>query len=319
MTTTRGSARYAGLLPVEPSDGPPPIRPTTRENDPLANRHQPLRKRASYVPSRFLSGLCIGVAATLAWQLYGGAARQMIANSYAQLGWLTPQRALIAQEAPDTIAALVSHPDQVDAILHDLHAMLISLDRVAAVQELITRSIDGIATRIAADQEPPTRSSDQAATITTGQGQMTRNTGQTTANVDQAPSAKASSITVDSPGDAVSLQPKQPLTIKPTEARPPQTSSERGKQFAASGHNASCFPSASAVLQNHPAELPSWTLRAPGHEGSMCWYAAARPRESDHRRERMQKEKETAGTAEHELSAPVAPYGRGGSWEGGLP
>jgi hypothetical protein len=117
-------------------------------------------------------------------------------------------------------------------------------------------------------------------------------------------------------GGAAPLQPAARLT----EERPPQTLAEKRKPLSAkSGQDGSCFASAAAVLQNHPGGWPTWTLRAPAHEGSICWYAAARPRGSDHRRERMPKEKETAGTAEHELFAPVAPYGRGGSWEGGLP
>jgi hypothetical protein len=33
-----------------------------------------------------------------------------------------------------------------------------------------------------------------------------------------------------------------------------------------------CFPSASAVRQEHPEAWPSWTLRATGHEGTKCWY-----------------------------------------------
>ncbi len=319
MRTTRGSAHYAGLLPVELSDGSPPIRPTTFENDALANRHPPGRKRASRVLSRFLIAFSIGVAATSAWQSYGDEARQMIANSYEQLGWLAPRRALLVHEAPDAIAApAVSYPDQLDVILRDLHAMRQSLDGIVAGQELITRSIDGIATSVAARQAPTTRSTDQtAATVTTGQGQVTRNIDQTTASVDQAPSAKASSIKVESRDNAVSLQPTVSLNIKPREAKPPQTSSERGKQLpAAIGHDASCFPSASAVLQNHPGGLPSWTLRAPGHEGTLCWHAAARPKGSEHQSEVMPSEEirseeirseEMIGTTENRVSAPPAP------------
>jgi hypothetical protein len=235
----------------------------------------------------------------------------MIVNSYAELGWLAPRRALLVQEAPDTIAApALSYPDQLDVILRDLHAMRQSLDRIVAGQELITRSIDEIATSIAARQAPTMRSADQtAATVTTGQGQVTRNTDQTTTGVDQAPSAKASGIAVESRADGAALQPAVRVDIKPSEAGLPQTLSERGKQLpAAIGHDASCFPSASAVLQNHPGGLPSWTLRAPGHEGTLCWHAAARPSGSDHRRETMPKETKTDRTSENGLAAPPARY-----------
>jgi hypothetical protein len=160
----------------------------------------------------------------------------------------------------------------------------------------IARNIDQIATSIGTGQEPMTRSSDQAAT-----------------RIDQAPSAKATSITVESQGDPASSQPTARLNIKPTEAKLPQTLSERGKQpSTASGHDTSCFPSASAVVQQHRAAWPSWTLRAPGHEGTKCWYAATRTRAREGK-------EETAGTRENGLFTPFAPRGPAERWDGGLP
>jgi hypothetical protein len=46
--------------------------------------------------------------------------------------------------------------------------------------------------------------------------------------------------------------------------------------YPASVPVSTCFPSASAVRQEHPEAWPSWTLRAPGHGGTRCWYAATR-------------------------------------------
>ena len=63
-----------------------------------------LGKRASRGLARFLIIFCTGVAATLAWQSFGDAAREMIANSYPQLSWLAPQAAPLAQTASDTPA-----------------------------------------------------------------------------------------------------------------------------------------------------------------------------------------------------------------------
>ena len=334
-----GHSKYAGLLPV-------PVHSITLEND----RQPPLHNRASRDLARFLITFCIGAAATLAWLSYGDAARETITNLYPQLEWLAPRSAISARNASDTVApagAAAPQPDgrQLDAILGDLHAMRRSLDRIAAGQERITLGIDEIAMRIAAGQEQRTRGTDQAptsiaagqeprtpstnqtaATIVTGQEQVTRNTDQTVISIDRAPS-EAISIPIESRGDAAALQPAVRLNLKPTETKRPPTLSEKGKPLsAASGHDASCFPSASAVLQNHPGEWPTWTLRAPGHEGTMCWYAAARPRTTDHRSrasnhrmEMMLRDNETAEPTEKELLAPPAPSGRGGSWENGLP
>jgi hypothetical protein len=48
------------------------------------------------------------------------------------------------------------------------------------------------------------------------------------------------------------------------------------------GHAFDCFASAEAVRQANPNAWPSWTLRAPGHEGSKCWYASTRSAAHDH-------------------------------------
>jgi hypothetical protein len=275
MSATRGSAHYAGLLPVEPSDEPSLMRLASIENDWFQNRPS-TRKRALRALS-FLIAFCSGVAATCAWWSYGDSARLMIESSYRQLSSLAPREAIAAQKTPDMVA--------LDAVLRDLNAMRQSIDRTAASQEQITRSIDQIATSIADGQE------------------LTRSTDETAGSTAQAPTADATRISLESRTDGAALQPAVRVDIKPSEARLPQTLSERGKQLsAASGHDASCFPSASAFLQKHPGAWPSWTQKAPGHEGTMCWHAAARPSGSDHRSEMVRSE-EIVGTIENRFSA----------------
>jgi hypothetical protein len=322
MTTTRGSAHYAGLLPVEPSDEPPPIRPTTLENDPLPNWQPSLRKRAPRALSRFLISFCTGVAATLAWWSYGDAARQLIASSYPHLGWLAPQPGPAAQNAPNMITfvapATPSFDQQLSAMSLDLNAVRQSIDRIAAGQEQLTRSIDQIAPGIATGQEQTTLSGDQSGPgIASGQEQMTLSSDQSATGIGQAPPARTNGITVESRAEGASLQPTVRLDIKAAEARPPQSLSETGKRVSVpNGYDASCFPSASAVTQNHPGGSPIWTFRAPGHEGTICWYAAARPRGNDRRgragdhRSEMTLRKERVGTIENGLSGQVAPPGR---------
>jgi hypothetical protein len=172
MPSSAQSEFYAGLLPVEPLVEPPPVRPTTLENDQSQSNRQPsLRKRVSRALSRFLITFCIGGASTLAWQSYGDAARAMIANSYPQLGWLAPQAEPVAQNVPETIALVAPSFDQ-----QQINAMSLDLDAVR-------QSIDRIATSIAAIQEQMSRSADRIATeqiarsvaeLTAGQEQMTR-------------------------------------------------------------------------------------------------------------------------------------------------
>jgi hypothetical protein len=295
------------LLPIEPSDDffrpidlkPEPI-DLTPEDVAFPHWQASVGKRPRSL-ARFLIAFCMGAATTLLWQSYGDPARERIANLYPpQLGWLAPRPALSAENrrTPDTIAPATPSADQFNAF---------DLD---AVDQNVQKS-----TPPAPAQEPATRSTDQTAT---GQEQMIANT--TAISADQAQTGKAK---VDSHGDAASLQPAARLT----EAKAPQMLSEKRKPLSpASRHDPSCSPSASAVLHNNPGGWATWTLRAPGHEGTMCWYAAARhmvsdhrSRVSDYRREMLPEEIETLGTAESGLYAPFVPYGRGGSWEGGLP
>ena len=44
----------------------------------------------------------------------------------------------------------------------------------------------------------------------------------------------------------------------------------------ANAHAFDCFPSADALRRQYPEAWPLWTLRAPGHAGARCWYAATR-------------------------------------------
>jgi hypothetical protein len=103
------------------------------------------------------------------------------------------------------------------------------------------------------------------------------------------------------------LQPTAPLDIKSTESGietgPSHTSPGRAsRSFAASGHDSSCFPSASALRLEHPGGWPSWTLRAPGHEGVRCWYVGTRAAGHDHSSE--MRRRETAQSTE-KVELPV--------------
>ena len=191
MSAMSGSAQpefYAGLLPVEPSAEPPPARPPDLESDQFPYGPPSLRKRASRALSRFLITFCIGVSATLTWQSYGDAARDAIANSYSQLGWLAAQAGSVAQKAPNTMAPAVPSFDQqqLSAISLDLGAARGSIDRIAtgiaASQDEIARNVDRIAANFGAGQEQMTRSIDR---IATGQQELARSVDQLTAGLGQ--------------------------------------------------------------------------------------------------------------------------------------
>ena len=68
---------------------------------------------------RFLAFFIIGVTGTLAWQSYGGPARETIASWSPRLAWLAPPAALTG-------------PDQIAAISQDLTVVRQSVDKLAA-------------------------------------------------------------------------------------------------------------------------------------------------------------------------------------------
>jgi hypothetical protein len=138
-----------------PEDRWPTKPPTQARIRPTDGRiGQPsLGKRALRGFARFLIIFCIGVVAALAWQSYGHAAREMIANSSPQLRWLAPQT--VVETAPDTAAPAAPatpSPDrqQFKAMSLGLAALRQSVEQLAAAHQQMT---DEIAKLQATEQE----------------------------------------------------------------------------------------------------------------------------------------------------------------------
>jgi hypothetical protein len=88
------------------------------------------------------------------------------------------------------------------------------------------------------------------------------------------PEATDSSSPIELQVQTAPFPPTASLDIQPTEngigARPPETLAQKEALSITPNQDAStCFPSASAVHRNYPEARPSWTLRAPGHEGTL--------------------------------------------------
>jgi hypothetical protein len=140
----------------------------------VAIEHQTKRPRSRGF-GRYLLGICIGVAVTLAWLSYGDAAKQIIATNASKLGgspdtkrliasWVgpenasarssapvTPQPAPVAQTAPAAVApkapvAPSIDPDQVHQMALDLAALRHIVEQLATGQDQMAREITGLQT-----------------------------------------------------------------------------------------------------------------------------------------------------------------------------
>jgi hypothetical protein len=134
LPSPKQSEFLAASLRVKPSIEAPAGRPANLKNGQLLNGWSWLAKLSPLAFARYLIAFFIGVTATVAWQPYRDARREMIAPG---------------AQSPDQ--------QQFDDVSLDLDAMRQSIDRaatnIATSQEQITRSVD----QLAAGQEQMTR------------------------------------------------------------------------------------------------------------------------------------------------------------------
>jgi hypothetical protein len=117
------------------------IDPAALKNDQFQSEQPRHGKRVPLALGSIM--FCIGAAAALAWQSYGDEAKTAIARSFPQLGWLAPQTAPVAQNTPDIstpTASAAPFPDQ-----QQFNAVSLDLDRIAASQEQMARTVDQLA------------------------------------------------------------------------------------------------------------------------------------------------------------------------------
>jgi hypothetical protein len=115
-----------------------------------------MRKRGSRGGlARYLVAICIGVAATLAWQSYGEIPKQIIAAKAPELSWSAEtkptQVAAVAQTVPAAVipkapAVLSVNAEQVHQITVDLAALGRTVDQLAASQDQMVHQIDMLQT-----------------------------------------------------------------------------------------------------------------------------------------------------------------------------
>jgi hypothetical protein len=129
-----------------------------------------MKRRGSRGFARYLVAGLIGVAATLAWQSYGDAAKQVIATKAPELGWSPEAKQMIAtsiqwigltkptagpeKTTPEIIAPKAPSvpsidPEKVQQMTQSLAALRQTVEQLAAGQDQITRVIGRLETAVA--------------------------------------------------------------------------------------------------------------------------------------------------------------------------
>jgi hypothetical protein len=115
--------------------------------------------RASRRLSRSLIVFCTGVGATLAWQAYGDTARDLIARSWPQLGWLAP----VTESLPQTTAAAGTALPEVQQLAGAIDSMRQSVDQLATQFVAGQRKVADDMAKLHSDQQEIVRKLSTAA------------------------------------------------------------------------------------------------------------------------------------------------------------
>jgi hypothetical protein len=108
-----------------------------RKGDQVTNDRPSIVKRVLRTLSRFFMAVFIGVGATLGWQSYGDALREMIAMRAPMLTWFL---SVPTTKSPVVIAT--NPMQQLEALASTLNVMRRSVERLVADQEQMAQNVD---------------------------------------------------------------------------------------------------------------------------------------------------------------------------------
>ena len=148
-TSSDGSARdpdarsdlRSGRRPLKaPIQSPHPSRLNDRE---VASDRPSIGRRMLRSLTRFSIAALIGVGATLGWQSYGDAAKEMVIARAPTLAWLLP----ISTTKPPVVAATSPGPvQQLEPLAFNLDIVRRSVEQLAAKQEQMAQNIAALQT-----------------------------------------------------------------------------------------------------------------------------------------------------------------------------
>ncbi len=130
------SDQRTGIRPVKPSIHPP--RSSNLKDDQVASDRPSVGRRIFRTVSQFLIVVLIGVGATLAWQSYGDAAREMVIARAPTLAWLL---SVSTTRSPAVAATSLDPVQQLGPLASNLDFVRRSVEQLAAKQDQMAQNI----------------------------------------------------------------------------------------------------------------------------------------------------------------------------------
>jgi hypothetical protein len=123
-------ARDPNMRPVKSSP-----RSSSLKHDQVASDRPSVGRRIFRTPTRFFIAVLIGVGGTLAWQSYGGAAREMVVARAPTLAWLlsvsTTKSPAVAATSPDPVQLLEPLASNLDVVRRSVEQLAAKQDQMA--------------------------------------------------------------------------------------------------------------------------------------------------------------------------------------------
>jgi hypothetical protein len=112
--------------------------PSSLAADRQASKRPPIGRRMARTMTRFLVAVLIGVGATLAWQSYGDAAREMMADQLPVFAWLL---SVPAAKSSGVVATSPGAAQQLEPLASNLDEVRRSVQQLAAKQDQMAQNI----------------------------------------------------------------------------------------------------------------------------------------------------------------------------------
>ena len=130
------SDQRIGIRPVKPSIHSP--RSSNLKDDQVASDRPSVGRQIFRTVSQFLIVVLIGVGATLAWQSYGDAAREMVIARAPTLAWLL---SVSTTRSPALAATSLDPVQQLGPLASNLDVVRRSVEQLAAKQDQMAQNI----------------------------------------------------------------------------------------------------------------------------------------------------------------------------------